>query len=122
MALEFENGIREFPLDGDVLRFNPADPGLQSRFLEIGERIGAITPQGSTPAEKWADADCKCRQILQWVFPGNDFFALLGGVNLVALCPNGNTVLANFLQALTPVVEQGMRDFAQQLLREEAKV
>ena len=39
----------------------------------------------------------------------NDFDALLGGVNLLAVAGNGERVITNLLQALLPVLTEGAK-------------
>ena len=115
-TLIFSTGLEEYPLEnGSILRFNPRDPSGVERFLTLEERITELKPQGASVAEKWADADTRCRKMLEEVFPGNDFWQLLGPGNSLALCENGVSVLGNFLNAVEQILEYGV-----QVLMEEA--
>ena len=40
--ISFDSGMRAFKLGDGVLRFNPADPGVYSRFLQCGEKLRII--------------------------------------------------------------------------------
>ena len=108
--LVFSTGIEEFSLEnGCVLRVNPRDPSVLGRFLELEEKFSNLKPRGQTLGEKWADADSRCRQMLAEVFPGNDFFQLLGPGNCLAMCENGVSVMGNFLVAVEGILERGVR-------------
>ena len=40
---------------------------------------------------------------------GNDFDKIFGGMNCMAPCGNGNLFIVNFVEALQPLVEEGVR-------------
>ena len=63
--------------------------------------------------ELMRSADAKAKEELNKVFRGNDFNALLEGVNLMAVAGNGERVATNLMQALTPIVEAGTKRFAE---------
>ena len=111
----FESGVRVFPMVGGDLCFHPGDPGVLTRFMELGQRIARLQPEGDDAATQWQQADANCRELLNWVFPGNDFKLLLGQVNVLSVCPDGKTVLEKFLEAVAQILREGMRAFAQQL-------
>ena len=111
--LTFDTGLRSYRINGGgVLKFNPADPNLYQRFLEAVEKIKAMEDsllsagEGSA-LEKMCRADKETKRLLGWVFEGNDFDDLLGGVNLLAVATNGERVITNLLQALLPVLTEG---------------
>lgn len=111
--LTLDTGLRSYRINGGgVLRFNPADPNLYARFLEAMEKIKAMedslpgTGEGS-PLENMCRTDKQIKQLLDWVFTGNDFDGLLGGVNLLAVATNGERVITNLLQTLLPVLTEG---------------
>lgn len=122
--LTFDTGIREFEVNGNgLLRFNPSDPNVYKRFkelyrdiqnmeAEIGEKSGAAA-DGMEVVELLAQYDGQVKEKLSYVFgEGNDFDALLGGVNLMAVTKSGNMVIVNLLNALRPIIEQGVRAYA----------
>ena len=38
--IQFDSGVRSYRINGGgILRFNPGDPNLYSRFLEAGEKL-----------------------------------------------------------------------------------
>lgn len=122
--LNFDSGIVEYRIaGGGVLRFNPGDPNLYSRFMEATEKFKTIEQtllQRSTDA---ADAqqvlsllhetDRQMKQLLNWVFGGgNDFDKALGGVNLLAVGAGGERVAANLFAALEEILTAGAKEFA----------
>lgn len=112
--LNFDTGLQSYRINGGgVLRFNPADPNVYARFLEAAERIKAAEAEleGSPDALAAMTAlDKKVKAMLSEVFgAGNDFDALLGGVNLLAVASNGERVVTNLLTALQPVLTKGAR-------------
>lgn len=117
--IQFDSGVQEFMLGSGVLRFNPSDPNLYGRFLEAGEKIADIQNNLAREAEQSQDngygavqllqsADRQMKKLLNWVFGGdNDFNALLGGVNLLAMGKNGHRLVTNLFGALEPVLMMG---------------
>lgn len=103
----FDAGVKSYKAGGGVLRFNPCDPAVYERFLAAAEALEALTPKDAK------EADCAIREQLEKVFPGTDWAAVFPG-NLLALCGNGQPVIANFLEALEPVLVAGARKYAKQ--------
>lgn len=115
--LNFDNGMRQFQAGGGILRFNPTDPNLYARFLEAVDRIQTLqtqlTAREDQPLELLTQADKAVKEILQELFgPESDIPGVFRGVNLMALDSRGKTVLANFLEAVEPVLTQGIRECA----------
>lgn len=127
--LNIDSGIREYKINGEgVLRFNPCDPNLYSRFMAAGEKIQAVEEKLVEQAKKYngesadshgelilrllADADKEVKQILTEVFgQENDFDRILNGVNLLAVGSNGERVITNLLSALLPVFQDGIEKY-----------
>lgn len=106
-------GMRQYKINGKgVLRFNPNDPNVYARFGEFLEHL----PQ---PEGELSQVDKQLKEKLGQVFPGNDFEALLEGVSLLAVASNGQSVLANLILAVLPVLERGMADYARQVAQME---
>ena len=109
---------------GGILRFNPGDPNLYSRFLEAVGKLQeaekeltrqAETAQAEDIVKLMQQADEKMKNILGWVFgESNDFHKLLGGVNLLAVADNGERVVTNLFAALEPVLVEGAKRCAGQ--------
>lgn len=123
--IQFDAGVRSYRINGGgILRFNPGDPNLYSRFLEAVEKLKdaeteltdrAREAEGGELVKLMAGADGKMKDILNWVFgEGNDFHKLLGGVNLLAVADNGQRVVTNLFTALEPVLVEGARRCAGQ--------
>ena len=115
-------GVEEYALGSGVLRFNPADPNLYARFLELEPQLQRLQEElnrGSEKADNAAavlklleETDRKFKALLTQVFGGeNDFSRLLQGINLLAVAANGSTVAENLLGALEPVLTQGAERF-----------
>lgn len=119
--IQFDAGQRSYRINGgEILRFNPGDPNLYSRFLEAVEKLKDVekelTDKAQTAAESreivalMQETDGKMKQILNWVFgQPNDFHKLLGGVNLLAVADNGERVVTNLFAALEPVLVEGAK-------------
>lgn len=117
--IKFDTGLQEVAIGSGVLRFNPQDPNLYARFMEAADKLVAVEQEmiakGETVKENQVvgllrEADRKMKDILDWVFgTGNDFDAVLGGVNLLAVATNGQRVVTNLFEALEPVILEGAK-------------
>ena len=121
--LTIDTGLREYAVNGGpehgggVLRFNPSDPNVYSRFCtlqnqlqELEQQVQAQSPTGTDAIQLLAQADQRAKGLLAEVFgPGNDFDAMLGGTNLLAVAGNGERVITNLFAALQPILEAGAR-------------
>lgn len=124
--LSLDLGIKEYRLtENGILRFNPSDPNVYNRFLDAEKDIRAVEQEaagkanadgsniGETAIRIMAEADSKIKDILNRIYGhGNDFHSILEGVNVLAVGSNGNRIISNLLEALTPIMEQGAKDFA----------
>lgn len=122
--LTIDCGLEEYRINGGaVLRFNPADPNLYNRFLELETQLkqlqeelehkAAIAQDAETVLTALRETDRQLKQYLTQVFgPENDFHVLLQGVNLLSTAGNGESVAVNLLTALEPILERGMERFA----------
>ena len=124
--LKLDLGIKEYRLtENGVLRFNPSDPNVYARFLDAEKDIRAVEQEAADKAEAetdntggtairiMAEADGKMKDILNRIFGhGNNFHTILEGVNVLAVGTNGIRIISNLLDALTPIMEQGAKDFA----------
>ena len=126
--IQFDSGLRSYRINGGgILRFNPCDPNLYSRFAEAVEKLQAVetelTQQAETAGEQeilklMGEADEKMKSILNWIFGGsNDFHKLLDGINLLAVAENGERVVTNLFHALEPVLIEGAKLCAGQLAK-----
>lgn len=131
--LIFDSGIKEYQInDSGVLRFNPSDPNVYTRFVDVVEKIQCVendllakaqeiektedeTRSGAAVLRLMAEADRETKKLLAEVFgEENDFDAILGGVNLLAVATNGERVITNFLAALQPIMIAGAENCAKQ--------
>lgn len=128
--IQFDAGQRSYRINGGgILRFNPGDPNLYARFLEAVEKLKAVedeltrqalpeNTQGEDIVKRMQQADGKMKEILNWVFAGdNDFNKLLDGVNLLAVADNGERVVTNLFEALEPVLVEGAKRCAGEVAR-----
>lgn len=115
--LNFDTGLREYRVGSGVLRFNPSDPNLYARFLEALEALtaletelsGAEAADGTQVLQLLAQADSRAKGILAQVFAGNDLETVFSGVSLLAVGDNGQRLLTNFMNALEPILREGVR-------------
>lgn len=120
--IKLDTGITAVALGSGTLRFHPADPNLYVRFQEAVEKLQSVENElvakaadadGQTVARLLSDADRQMKNLLDWVFgPGNDFDALLEGVNLLAVASNGERVVTNLFAALEPILVDGAKKCA----------
>ncbi len=122
--IELDTGVEEFSFaGGGVLRFNPCDPNLYARFLEMEDKMQEIEDElnradrdGSTPEvviRLSREADRKAKELLNRVFGGeNDFDKILGGVSLLAVTGNGQRVVSNLMAVLETILTEGAARFA----------
>lgn len=125
--IKFDSGVQEFQINGGgVLRFNPSDLNVYSRFMDAIEDIRKVEQvmqekiRGMSAAGTGAgflqianEADKEVKKILQNVFgKQNDFDEIFCGANVLTVTGNGEMVLTNFLNALKPIIEDGARSFA----------
>ena len=117
--IQIDSGMKAYRINGGgVLRFNPADPNVYVRFLEAVEQVKTLEAglQGEDPLSACKQADRQLKQLLGQVFgEHNDFDQLLGGVSLLAVAGNGQTVMSNLLSALLPILEEGAQSYAGEL-------
>ena len=129
--IEFDSGVKSYRINkNQILRFNPCDPNVYARFLQAADEISqlekSLTQQaqqlnndGAQAVKLLSQADAQMKKILSWVFgEENDFDAIVGGVNLLAVAENGQRVVTNLFEALTPLLTQGMQRCAQEKANE----
>lgn len=133
--LKFDDGVKRLDVNGNgLLCFNPSDPNVYQRLctllrelpeLEKQYHVQVEMPDGEiSDAEVIAlggeilgrarEIDAGIKKKLAWVFgPENDFDKLLDGVNLMAFGGNGERVITNFVNAIKPYLEDGLRQHRQ---------
>lgn len=125
--LNISVGIKRYQLveGGEPLSFNPADPNVYARYMEMVPRIKAVEQEmagkaktidanaanaGEQTLQIMRETDLRMKQILNEIFgKENDFDQILCGVNLMAVTEGGNRVINNVLEALTPVMNDGAK-------------
>lgn len=126
--ITFDSGIREFEINGrGVLRFNPSDPNVYARLMDALDEIKSVEgdlveqakviqqDDGAAVLRLMAQADKRVKKILGEVFgPENDFDDILGGVNVMAVCGNGERAITNLMNALIPIIQAGAEQCARQ--------
>ena len=122
--LIFDSGIKEYQINGKgVLRFNPSDPNLYARFMDMVPKINDIEKEmnvkaagidrnvstaGEETLRLMRDTDQQIKNVLNEIFgQENDFDQILEGVNLMAVATNGQRVVSNLMDALQPIMEEG---------------
>lgn len=139
-ALQFDDGLLRLDINGNgLLIFNPSDfnvyqrffgllkelPQLEQRYVaEVEQSAGGPGEEDSLELagrelDRARELDREIKDKLGAVFgPGNDFDALLGGVNVMAVGNNGERVITNLLNALAPYIEEGAERHRQDAARE----
>lgn len=125
--LNISVGIKRYQLveGGALLSFNPGDPNVYARFMELVPKIKAVEQEmagkakavdvnSSDAGEKtlliMRETDRRMKEILNQIFgKENDFDEILMGVNLMAVTDGGNRVINNVLDALTPIMNAGAK-------------
>lgn len=122
--ITFDTGIKTYQInDNGILRFNPSDPNLYKRFKDLRVEIEQIqkdysersktTESGEDAIDLLAEYDAHVKKSLSHVFgEENDFDSILGGANVMAVASNGELVITNFLDAMLPIVEEGVKTYA----------
>lgn len=114
--------------DNGVLKFNPSDFNFYDRLMKFSKELPEIEKKYERDVEvrtegaaefverqleiaRQIDAEVKLR--LAYVFGyGNDFDKLFGGSNVLSPAKNGERIITNFLNAIIPFVEDGMKRFS----------
>lgn len=119
--LKLDTGVVSYRLGEGVLRFNPADPNVYVRFSQALDKLQQLEKelprrlQNEEVLAVMADLDRVMKEELGRVFgPGNDFDAMLGGVNLLSAASDGAPVVRHLFAALEPVLTEGARRCAGQ--------
>lgn len=119
--ITFDTGVVSYKLGQGVLRFNPSDPNVYTRFSQAMEKLRQLQEdmaqqmQSKPVLTVMAETDRELKQLLDWVFgPGNDFDAVMGGVNLLSVGSDGNRVAEHLLAALEPILLEGAQRCAGQ--------
>lgn len=116
--LNFDSGVKTYKVGAGVLKFNPTDPNLYARFLEILDSLSDLEGElskasGADAIAALAQTDKEVKARLSYVFgPDNDLDAVFQGVSLLAVGSNGQRLITNFLAAMEPVLSGGARDCA----------
>lgn len=125
-TLQFDDGLLRLEINGSgLLTFNPTDFNVYQRFFQLLQELPQLEQryiqQVEIPAARGDEMALAGRELdralaldreikdrLGQVFgPGNDFDRLLGGVNVMALGGNGERVITNLLNALSPYIQEG---------------
>ena len=128
--LNIDTGVKEYEINGGeangggVLRFNPADPNVYERFVSVADEIEKIEADmvkkgkelndgdGRSALALMRETDLAVKAKLQQAFGAeNDFDAMLGGVNLLAVAANGERIITNLIAALQPIMEDGLKTY-----------
>lgn len=116
--LHLDLGLKEYEINdsGAIFRVNPSDPNLYARFRRAVDNLGKMEREWEEKAKEGGESDHltemelvdkAVKSELGKVFPGNDFDAIFAGANVMAVASNGERIVANFIDALRPIVEQG---------------
>ena len=128
--LNFDDGVLELEVNNNgILRFNASDFNVYQRLCTLSKELPILEEKyrSSMEAEKTAEAlefaekrldcakeiDAEIKRKLAFVFgEQNDFDLLFNGCNLMAFGKNGERVITNFLDAILPYLEEGVKKHA----------
>ena len=116
--IKLDTGLVTYEIGGGVLRFNPADPNVYSRFQQAMKQLesleASLSDDGETPLlEKMQTLDRSVKALLNTAFgPGNDFDRICGGVSLFSRDHQGVSLMEKLMAALEPVLLDGARQCA----------
>ena len=133
--LMIDTGVESFEItEGKFLRFNPADINVYNRLINAQDRIVDIerrlveeatkiqdtTGAGEAGIKLLTEADKDMKDLLGEIFGAeNDFEDIFAGVNLLSVAGNDERVITNFLDAITPVLEEGAKRTARKAAAQE---
>lgn len=125
--LNISIGIKRYQLveGGALLSFNPGDPNVYARYMEMVPKIKAVEQEmagkakavdtnaadaGEKTLQLMRETDRRMKEILNQIFgKENDFDEILMGVNLMAVTEDGSRVINNVLDGLTPIMNNGAK-------------
>lgn len=122
--LNFDSGIVEYRVNGKAtLSFNRSDPNLYNRMQELNGKLAAIdsdlkkekdaAEDGLALVKLFSAYDKRIKAELSFVFgEQNDFDAIFEGQNVMSIAGNGQLLITNFLDAIRPVIESGVKEYA----------
>ena len=113
--LTLDTGVKTYKVGAGVLKFNPTDPNVYARFLEVLDGLSGLESElaqhsGADAIAVLAKTDKELKSRLSYVFgPGNDLEAVFSGVSLLAVGAGGERLITNFLAAIEPILSEGAR-------------
>lgn len=122
--LNFDSGIVEYRVNGKAtLSFNRSDPNLYNRIQDLSSKLAAIDSDLKKEKDAADDGlalmkilsayDKRIKAELSFVFgEQNDFDAIFEGQNVMSIAGNGQLLITNFLDAIRPVIESGVKEYA----------
>ena len=122
--LNFDSGIVEYRVNGKAtLSFNRSDPNLYNRMQELNGKLAAIdsdlkkekdaAEDGLALVKLFSAYDKRIKAELSFVFgEQNDFAAIFEGQNVLSIAGNGKFLITNFIEALQPIIESGVKEYA----------
>ena len=122
--LNFDSGIVEYRVNGKAtLSFNRSDPNLYNRMQELYGKLAAIdsdlkkekdaAEDGLALVKLFSAYDKRIKAELSFVFgEQNDFDAIFEGQNVLSIAVNGKFLITNFIEALQPIIESGVKEYA----------
>lgn len=122
--IKFDTGVKTYQInESGTLRFNPSDPNVYKRFKDLGGKIeklqaeynerSKVITDGGEAIDLLAEYDHRMKEELSLAFgQDNDFDQIFDGANIMAIAGNGELIITNFLTAITPIVETGVKIYA----------
>ena len=137
--LNINVGIKRYQLveGGALLSFNPGDPNVYARYMELVPKIKDVQQEmtgkakavnvnapdaGEQTLKIMRETDRRMKDILNQIFgKENNFDDILAGVNLMAITADGSRVIDNVIDGLTPIMSEGVKVKTAKLNREQRR-
>lgn len=114
--ISFDNGMKSFTINDDencVIRFNPSDLGIVSRFKDTKARIETISKKYDSlqnsnidnAADILSECDKDMRDTINYIL-GNEVCSKAFGTTNVCSNAGGQPIALNFLEAVLPYIKQ----------------
>lgn len=122
--ITFDTGVKTYQInENGMLRFNPSDPNVYKRFKDLSAKIEKLQAEynerskgmtdGGEAIDLLAEYDQRMKKELSLAFGSdNDFNKIFDKANIMAIAGNGELIITNFLNAITPIVEAGVKAYA----------
>lgn len=108
-SIKFNEGYKEYAINGDesrIIRINPSDFGIIKRMQDALKALEAINADNSP--DGMAEADRIAREQIDNVFGDGTSEVVFGRTNCMSFA-GGQPICANFIEAISPIIEADIK-------------